>query len=55
MMKTNDYEQSLLKTSPFNVLPDYALPPKNAEASTTDGRVADGDTNKESYNTTPGE
>lgn len=25
------------------------------EANTTAGRVADGDTNKESYNTTPGE
>ncbi|MER2190137.1 MAG: hypothetical protein ABS951_04190 [Solibacillus sp.] len=54
-MKTNDYEQSLLKTSPHHVLPDYALPPKNVEVHTTDGRVADGDTNKESYNTTPGE
>lgn len=53
-MKKNEYEQSLLKNSPLHVLPDYALPPQQEQVSTTDGRVADGDTNKESYNTTPG-
>lgn len=53
-MKQNEYEQSLLKTSPLHVLPDYALPPKHQGVKTEDGVVADGDTNKESYNTTPG-